>query len=99
MRSSIYQDFKSSSSGEVFYSSENFEKDFLELIRLEKNLTGRDFDLTQKQFSECKFCREEWNNDCFFSNECIGRRRQNRLETAFERMLGAIQRQIERSRS
>ena len=74
MRSSIYQDFKNSSSGEVFYSNENFEKDFLELIRLEKNLTGRDFDLTQRQFSECKFCPRESINDCLFSNKCIGRR-------------------------
>jgi hypothetical protein len=52
MRNSIYQDLKYNSNGEAFYSPENFEKDFLELIRLEKNLTGRDFDLSQRQFSE-----------------------------------------------
>ena len=54
MRNSIYQDLKYNSSGEAFYNPENFEKDFLELIRLEKNLTGRDFDLSQRQFSECE---------------------------------------------
>ena len=54
MRNSIYQDLKYNSNGEALYSHENFEKDFLELIRLEKNLTGRDFDLSQRQFSECK---------------------------------------------
>ena len=54
MRNSIYQDLKYNSNGEAFYCHENFEKDFLELVRLEKNLTGRDFDLSQRQFSVCK---------------------------------------------
>jgi len=75
MRNSIYQDLKYNSNGEAFYSHDNFEKDFLELIRLEKNLTGRDFDLSQRQFSELKNVLEEDDKIVLrrLSKECSAR--------------------------